>query len=111
MYERVEKAMQNGPSWSSETIIMDEAPDEPQILFYRNIHECVEYLLGNPTFEDSIRYEALEVFESDGVTRVYNEMVTGLLWNEMQVCQVLLQEVIVLIRLLFHRILCLEMLL
>jgi hypothetical protein len=85
MYERVEQAMQNGPLWSSETIIMEEAPDEPQILFYRDVHECVTYLFGNPTFQDSMQYEAVEVFESDGVTRVYNEMVTGMLWNEVQV--------------------------
>ena len=89
MYERVEQAMQNGPLWSSETIVMEEAPDKPQILFYRDIHECVAHLLGNPTFQDSMRYEAVEVFESDGVTRVYNEMVTRMLWNEVQVGQIL----------------------
>ncbi|KAF9507890.1 hypothetical protein BS47DRAFT_1258039, partial [Hydnum rufescens UP504] len=85
MYERVEQAMHCSPQWSSKTIVMEEAPDEPQILFYCNIHECVAQLFGNLTFQDSMWYEAVEVFEPDGVTRVYNEMVTGLLWNKVQV--------------------------
>jgi Plavaka transposase len=85
MYECIEQAMEHGPSWSSESVTLDEAPNEPQILFYRNPHECVEFLFGNPTFCDSMQYKALEVFESDSITCVYNEMVMGLLWNEVQV--------------------------
>ncbi|KAF9515493.1 hypothetical protein BS47DRAFT_1275046, partial [Hydnum rufescens UP504] len=84
MYEHVEQVMHCSPQWSSKTIVMEEAPDKPQILFYHNIHECIAKLFGNLTFQDSMQYEAPEVFEPDGVTHVYNEMVTGLLWNEVQ---------------------------
>jgi hypothetical protein len=85
MYERIENAMDPGPPWFSEVVTLPEAPDEPQILFYRNIQDCVEHLLSNPMFKDNMGYEALEVFEFDGVTRVYNEMFTGQNWNETQV--------------------------
>lgn len=94
MYERIERSMESGPRWRSEVITLPEAPTEPQILFYRDPHECIAYLLGNPTFKGSIGYEALEVFEADGNTRVYNEMFTGRLWNETQVSQQISQTII-----------------
>jgi len=84
MYERIECSMESGPRWRSEVITIPEAPDEPQVLFYRDPLECVRELLGNPVFKDSMGYQALEVFEADGETRVYNEMFTGRLWNETQ---------------------------
>ncbi|KAF9513223.1 hypothetical protein BS47DRAFT_1260146, partial [Hydnum rufescens UP504] len=42
MYEWIEKYMPKGPGWKMETIILDDAPVEPQTLYYQNPVECAE---------------------------------------------------------------------
>jgi hypothetical protein len=85
MYEIIEKLMPRGPGWKTVTVSLEDAPTEPQTLYYRDIIECAEYLIGNPTFNESMMYEPIRVFEADGTTRIYHEMTTGELWNELQV--------------------------
>ncbi|KAF9513021.1 hypothetical protein BS47DRAFT_1269347, partial [Hydnum rufescens UP504] len=57
MYERIEKLMPRGPAWKTETVILDNAPDEPQTLHYRDVVECAEHLFSNPTFSEGMLYE------------------------------------------------------
>jgi len=85
MYERIEKFMPRGPAWKTELIILDDAPNEPQTLHYRDVVECAEYLLANPTFSEGMLFEPMRLFEADGITRFYHEMNTGEVWNELQV--------------------------
>lgn len=77
--------MEKGPAWHCVLVTLDEAPDEePHLLLFRNIKECNAHLLGNPTFEEHMDYAPVEIFTPDG-QRVYNEMASGLIWNELQV--------------------------
>lgn len=77
--------MPSGPPWHAVEIRLDEAPNEPQLLFYRDPVQVALYLAANPDFEEDICYEAEEWFEDDGKTRVRHEMYTGDLWSEVQV--------------------------
>jgi len=85
MFARIQQHMPHGPAWKSSTVTLPDAPNEPQIFFYRDIIECVKFLFGNPKFRDSMVYEPYELYEEDGKTRVYHEMYTGKCWNELQV--------------------------
>lgn len=77
--------MEASPGWKEHTIVLDNAPDEPQTLFYRDPQECLEFLLANPTWEEEIDYVPVEIFLADGKSRVYTEMNYGNIWNEIQV--------------------------
>lgn len=77
--------MPRGPEWKSDTVTLVDAPDEPQQFFYRDVSECAAFLMGNPTFCEHMDFEPSEVFEFDGKTRIYNEMASGKIWNELQV--------------------------
>ncbi|KAF9502783.1 hypothetical protein BS47DRAFT_1258917, partial [Hydnum rufescens UP504] len=74
MYELIEKLMPRGPGWKTATITLEDAPAEPQTLYYRDIIDCAEYLIGNPTFNEFMMYEPIRVFEADGKTHIYHEM-------------------------------------
>lgn len=77
--------MPQGPAWKSSTVTLPDAPNEPQLFFYRDILECIKFLFGNPGFANQMDYEPYEVYEADSETRVYHEMCTGKIWNELQV--------------------------
>ena len=85
MYRTIETIMPQGPEWKSDTIILNDAPDEPQEFFYRDIAECAAFLMGNPTYGKCFDFAPSKIFEYDGKTRIYNEMATGEIWNELQV--------------------------
>jgi Plavaka transposase len=85
MYEWIEKFMPRGPGWKTETIILEDTPDEPQTLHYQDIVECAEYLLSDPTFSNGMMYEPVRLFDAKGTTCFYHEMNTGEIWNEQQV--------------------------
>lgn len=73
------------PKWKSATITLSEIPNEPYSLVYRDIHEVIDYLFGNPTFAGEMDYVPVEIYEADRKTRVYHEFCTGSLWWEAQV--------------------------
>jgi hypothetical protein len=50
MYECTEKYMLKAPGWKSTTIILDDAPTEPQTFLYQDPVELVDILFSNPTF-------------------------------------------------------------
>ncbi|KAF8328718.1 uncharacterized protein EI90DRAFT_2887084, partial [Cantharellus anzutake] len=72
MYNWV-KMMPGPPSWRSNTIILKEAPNEPQTLYWHDPMECVHFLFQNPDFDGGIAYAPSWVYCLDG-TRVYSEM-------------------------------------
>ena len=52
LYSRV-LSMEGAPKWKAKGIVLDDAPEEPQILFYWDIEECCDHLQGNPSFSDT----------------------------------------------------------
>jgi len=73
------------PRWQATFITLPEAPNDPQLLFYRNPVECLAWLEANPDFshgKDYVPYE--EYLDSERLDRCYSEMASGLAWNEMQ---------------------------
>lgn len=73
-----------GPEWKVDDIQMDETPGITLPLFYRDPVECAKALLANPTFMGNMDYAPDEIFNESG-TRVYHEVASGRIWNEMQV--------------------------
>ena len=56
-------------------------------LWRRDPVECVRELIGNPAFQNGMRYAPERVYaDEDGKTRVYKEMWSGDWWWDMQVC-------------------------
>ncbi|KAG9023690.1 hypothetical protein FS837_005658, partial [Tulasnella sp. UAMH 9824] len=77
--------MPSGPAWHRETIMLDEAPEEPQELYYRYPDECADFLFGNPTFRGDMQFVPGKVFEvRGGFNRVFHEMWTGDAWIRAQ---------------------------
>lgn len=65
------------------TVTLEEAPNEPQTLFYRDINQCIDWLMGNPAFSGKMAYAPVQIYQSDG-SRVYHEMNTGTAWWDLQ---------------------------
>lgn len=71
------------PRWKSAQIILKELPNQPQTLYYRDIHEAIDYLFGNPTFAGSMDYAPQRIFDATG-KRVFHEFYTGDGWWDAQ---------------------------
>jgi hypothetical protein len=76
------------PDWKVKKVgIMGYATREPTFLFYRDSLDCVEYLLGNPLFADSMDFCPVRLYQdAEQTVRVYTEWLTGNAAWEMQVC-------------------------
>lgn len=60
--------------------------EEELELWRRDPVECVQELIGNPAFLESMSFAPETVYEDEGgKTRVFDEMWTGDWWWEMQV--------------------------
>ncbi|KAF9511276.1 hypothetical protein BS47DRAFT_1262194, partial [Hydnum rufescens UP504] len=68
------RTMPGGPPWLSTEITLKDAPNEPQLLRYHNVLECVSFLFQNPSFKDCMDFSPKSVYKSDGKTQVYHEM-------------------------------------
>ena len=79
------QSMPGGPSWLSTEIMLKDAPNEPQLLRYRNPLECVTYLFQNPSFKDRMDFSPKWVYTADGKTRLYHEMASAEGWHAEQV--------------------------
>ena len=82
------------PRWKCETIEVkgnvigtDEKPATESVeLWFRDIIECIQGLIGNPAFRENLSYAPQKVFTSrSGTTRIYDEAWTGDWWWKMQV--------------------------
>lgn len=55
-------------------------------LFRRDPNECIEELIGDPTFNEHISYKPERIFvDREKNTQAYGEMKTGEWWHEIQV--------------------------
>lgn len=92
MYSRIIDFMDDGgPKWKVTDIEMDEIPGVSYPLFYRDPVECAKALLANPTFTGNLDYAPDEIFDING-TRVYHEVASGQIWNEMQVSKIVISR-------------------
>jgi hypothetical protein len=76
------RKMVEDPSWESGMV---EYPLRPKSeFFYRNILDCIQYLLHQRAFVKHMLWEPVELFNRDG-DRIYSEMNTGSWWWDQQV--------------------------
>lgn len=82
------------PGWTCETVEVtgdvigaDGKPATECVeLWFRDPLECVQGLIGNPTFRENLSYAPQKVFTAgSGTTRIYDEAWTGDWWWTMQV--------------------------
>ena len=82
------------PRWKCELIKVEgnaigadgKPATESVELWFRDPIECVQGLIGNPTFREHLSYVPQKVFTSgSGTTRIYDEAWTGNWWWTMQV--------------------------
>lgn len=73
------------PKWQSQTIVLPEAPEEENTVWFRSLPEVADWLFANPMFEGEMGYRPQEIYEADGRTRIYHEMWTGDDWQKQQV--------------------------
>lgn len=99
MHDRIAKEMPQGPVWNCKTVVLPDAPDEPQLFFHRDIIECAQFILGDPSLSKDMLYAPVEVLKvhsdeedadhpgSARRERIFSEMNTGRIWNEEQVSE------------------------
>jgi hypothetical protein len=85
MYDMV-KEMPGGPEWHAHDVILHDAPQEPQRLYYRNIIDCAAFLLQSTEFKGHMEFAPQRAHNQDGIP-IYHEMNTGEDWHTVQVCQ------------------------
>jgi len=88
-------ALPPGPEWTCELLevkgdILDEQSGAPQTevveLWRRNTVECVQELIGNPEFEQYMKYTPYRLYTNeDGTDQCWDEMATGSWWWDIQV--------------------------
>ena len=62
MFRIIEERLPKGPKWRKTDIVLKDAPNDPQTLYFHNIDECVLSLASNPAFQGEIDYEPKAVF-------------------------------------------------
>lgn len=88
MNESVRKKMtSSAPPFESATVTLRDAPTEPQPFYYRHITHLVDWLFGRPDLADCMDYVPCKIFKNGtlGDERVFHEMSSANLWNEVQV--------------------------
>jgi hypothetical protein len=64
--------IQGGPKWESQVIVLPEALKEEQVVFYRDIVECLRYLEENPAFEGFQHHQPVKWFsDAELKERIY----------------------------------------
>ena len=85
MYTRIAVSMNHGlPKWKVCNVELAETPNATYPLFYCCPIECAKFLLGNPSFKEHLDYTPDKIFHMNE-TRVYHEISSGDIWNELQV--------------------------
>ncbi|KIJ43039.1 hypothetical protein M422DRAFT_170417 [Sphaerobolus stellatus SS14] len=84
-YHRIDKYLPNGPQWFCKEVQLKEAPNEPQVLFYRDPIECLQFLSQSPAFDGHQDYAPIKYFsEVELRNRVYGEVNSGDAWHYYQ---------------------------
>jgi len=81
-YQQADK-MAEDPAWTAGSVQYALRPKSE--FQYRNIIECIQYLLCQWAFVDHMLWKPVEVFNKDG-ERIYSELNTGSWWWDQQVC-------------------------
>ena len=79
------EALPAQPKWKSSTLVLPEIPNEPLTLMSRDLNDVIDYLYSNPSFSDDMDMVPYQIYESDGKSRVYHEIMSGDLAWEYQV--------------------------
>ncbi|KIJ47718.1 hypothetical protein M422DRAFT_163790 [Sphaerobolus stellatus SS14] len=84
-FHRIDKYLPDGPAWHCQEVSLPEAPNEPQILFYQDPVECLQFLSQSPAFDGHQAYAPVKYFSNEEFTnRVYGEINTGDAWHYYQ---------------------------
>ena len=75
---------QNLLAWNEGTLKHD---DRSSVFFYRDVVNCVEYLLAQPAYRGDITYGPIKEYDGNG-QRLYSEMHTADWWWETQVREI-----------------------
>ena len=82
LYSRIDNFLPDGPKWYCKEVTLPEAPNEPQLLFYRNPVECLEFLSQSPAFDGHQDYSPVKHFtEKECTNRVYGEANMADAWH------------------------------
>ncbi|KIJ43308.1 hypothetical protein M422DRAFT_253510 [Sphaerobolus stellatus SS14] len=85
LYDRIDRFLPNGPKWHCKEITLPEAPAEPQLLFYHDHIECLQFLAQSPVFDGHQAYGPVKYFsDSGGKNHVYGEINSGDAWHYYQ---------------------------
>lgn len=79
---------QNVPGFLSAIVTLKDAPDEPQTFFYRDIMALLAWLFGRLDLAGDMDFLPFKLVDP-GDGRLYAEMNTGELWNEVHVSDTL----------------------
>jgi hypothetical protein len=85
LYSTIHEELPDVPEFSAATITLKDTPNEPQTILYRNPQECADFLFQNPAYRGHMDYAASEIFGNGDEGRIYHEMSSGLVWNELEV--------------------------
>jgi len=66
MYDMV-KDMPGGPEWRAHDVILHDAPQEPQRLYYRNIIDCAAFLLQSTEFNGHMEFAPQRACNENGI--------------------------------------------
>jgi Plavaka transposase len=92
--EKIDALPTKGPEWTCDIVTAagDKFDDEGNLmseeleLWKRNPVECVQELLGNPSFKEHLAYAPEHVYkDAGGKTRIFDEMWTADWWWDTQV--------------------------
>lgn len=77
--ESMMESLPSGPSWHSETIVVEGYKTKKPIVFiYRDAAEVVDYIFGNPIFAHVMEMDPRKVFTDAGwEERIYTQFMTG----------------------------------
>ncbi|KIJ31864.1 hypothetical protein M422DRAFT_185325, partial [Sphaerobolus stellatus SS14] len=71
--------------WHCKEVALPEAPNEPQLLFYQDPIECLQFLAQSPAFDGHQVYGPVKYFSDvEGKNRVYGEINSGDAWHYYQ---------------------------
>ena len=89
MFRIIEERLLKAPKWRKTDIVLKDAPNDPQVLYFCDIDECALSLASNPAFQGKIDYELKAIFtwNKTGLQyiQIFNEMSMGNIWMQKQV--------------------------
>ncbi|KIJ40661.1 hypothetical protein M422DRAFT_173440 [Sphaerobolus stellatus SS14] len=84
-YHRIDKHFPHGLQWHCQEIEVPKAPNEPQVLFYRDPIDCLKFLAQSPAFNGHQSYAPVKYFSDNKLkNQVYGELNTGDVWHYYQ---------------------------